>query len=143
MKQFLILLLLGATLPLTGQVTDAFQELSDRYDTEFWGNWKNQDYEAAQAFLLRMHTAYYSLSKADKSLHRSEMANICYNLACTYSVQGQTQEGLGALKEAIQFGWKDQAWTLEDGDLENLRQDPGFKDVLRRMNRRTSYIKLI
>lgn len=143
MKQFLILLLLGVAFPLTGQVTDAFQELSDRYRTEFWGHWNNQEYDAAQAFLLRMHTAYYSLPREGKNLHRSEMANVCYNLACAYSIKGQTQEGLAALKEAIQFGWKDQAWTLEDSDLENLRQDPGFKDVFRRMTRRAPYIKLI
>ena len=124
MKQFLILLLLGGAFPLTGQVTDAFQELSDRYRTEFWGHWNNQEYDAAQAFLLRMHTAYYSLPKEGKSLHRSEMANVCYNLACAYSLNEQPEKSFFHLDQAVANGFNDFQMIKEKDDLAYLRIQP-------------------
>ncbi|MDI6788792.1 MAG: tetratricopeptide repeat protein, partial [Planctomycetota bacterium] len=56
-------------------------------------------------------------------------ADVWYNLACVCSLMGKVDEGLGALKKAIQYGWSDFHWMDNDPDLATLRQDPRYKEI--------------
>lgn len=49
-----------------------------------------------------------------------------YNLACIHSIQGQTDQAIEALAEAVDAGFSDLAWAAKDGDLAPLRTDPRF-----------------
>lgn len=53
-------------------------------------------------------------------------ALIYYNLACALSLQGKTSRALGSLRKAVENGYADFAWVLEDGDLAALREHPAF-----------------
>ncbi|MDI6787742.1 MAG: tetratricopeptide repeat protein, partial [Planctomycetota bacterium] len=56
-------------------------------------------------------------------------AGVWYNLACICSLMGKVDEGLEALKKAIQYGWKEFHWMDNDPDLQNLRNDPRYKEI--------------
>ncbi|MFH0889492.1 MAG: transglutaminase domain-containing protein [Planctomycetota bacterium] len=56
-------------------------------------------------------------------------ANIWYNLACAYSLAGQINEGLEAVKKSLEYGWSDLYWMDNDPDLAWLRNDPGYKEI--------------
>jgi len=53
-----------------------------------------------------------------------------YNLACSYSNLGRINHGFKALKRALALGWRDVDHMQEDGDLENLRRDPRWSELL-------------
>jgi tetratricopeptide (TPR) repeat protein len=53
-----------------------------------------------------------------------------YNLACSYSNLGQVDEGLAALKRALDLGYKDFGYMMSDEDLDAVRRDPRFKKLL-------------
>ena len=52
-----------------------------------------------------------------------------YNLACSYSLVRNIEEGISALSRAISKGFNDFKWLLKDPDLVHVRKDPLFKKV--------------
>lgn len=56
-----------------------------------------------------------------------------YNMACAFSVMNRIDEGLDALKKAIEHGYEDYDWMMLDGDLNNLRKDPRFKKIVEKL----------
>jgi hypothetical protein len=59
--------------------------------------------------------------------------NSIYNLACAYSLFGDNDSAFGALQSAIDAGYDNGHLLLRDSDLDNIRNDPRFEDVLRRV----------
>lgn len=53
-----------------------------------------------------------------------------YNLACGLSRLGRRDEALWALRCAFWFGFKDAEFARKDPDLEGLRSDPCFEEIL-------------
>ena len=53
-----------------------------------------------------------------------------YNLACSWSLLGKTSRAVPALKKAIKLGYRDFDHMREDPDLENLRRDPRWDDLV-------------
>lgn len=53
---------------------------------------------------------------------------VLYNLACSYSLINDLEKSLRVLKVAVQKGYSDLDYLMEDADLLNLRQFQGFKD---------------
>jgi tetratricopeptide (TPR) repeat protein len=56
--------------------------------------------------------------------------NVHYNLACDYSLLKQADFCLAALEEAIALGYRDFAYMQKDTDLEFIRQDKRYADLL-------------
>lgn len=55
---------------------------------------------------------------------------VYYNLACSFSLLKQTTRAVTALKMAIELGYNDVDHMLTDPDLENLRKDPRWADLV-------------
>jgi tetratricopeptide (TPR) repeat protein len=53
-----------------------------------------------------------------------------YNLACSYSLLRKTDLALRALRKAIELGYRDVRYILEDHDLDFIRSDPRFRQLL-------------
>jgi len=53
-----------------------------------------------------------------------------YNLACSHSRMKQMMRGFAALKRAIELGYRDVEHMQIDDDLENLRKDPRWSDLV-------------
>ncbi|MDH4070997.1 MAG: protein kinase [Ignavibacteria bacterium] len=54
-----------------------------------------------------------------------------YNAACCYARMGETKQAVDALRESIAVGLEDYEWIKRDPDLETIRDDPGFKELLK------------
>lgn len=57
----------------------------------------------------------------------SYLATVYYNLACAQSLQFKQSEAQDSIEKAVEYGYKDFNWMLEDGDLEYLRRSPAFR----------------
>jgi tetratricopeptide (TPR) repeat protein len=76
--------------------------------------------------------------KVDEQLSRLEPRNplVFYNLACSYSLNGEFDMSAAALEQALRLGYRDFKWLARDPDLRRLRKHPLFRiieDKIRRM----------
>lgn len=53
-----------------------------------------------------------------------------YNLACSYSLLNLIDPALEALQKAIELGYDEFEYMQEDRDLESVRKDPRFHELL-------------
>lgn len=54
-----------------------------------------------------------------------------YNLACTHSLLGHIDPALQALSRALQLGYNKMEHLRTDPDLENLKKDRRYEEILR------------
>lgn len=54
-----------------------------------------------------------------------------YNLACSYALTGQKPEAIEALRRAIEDGYDDLHYLEVDRDLETLRDEPEYRQLLK------------
>ncbi len=54
-----------------------------------------------------------------------------YNLACSFSLVGKVDAALRTLRRAVELGYNDFSYMREDHDLDALRSDPRFRQMLR------------
>jgi tetratricopeptide (TPR) repeat protein len=53
-----------------------------------------------------------------------------YNLACSLALMGQGEKAIKALRTALRKGFSDFKLMMEDADLNSLREDPEFQELL-------------
>jgi tetratricopeptide (TPR) repeat protein len=76
--------------------------------------------------------------EVDQRLSRLEPRNplVYYNLACSYSLNGEFGLAISALEMALTLGYRDFKWLTRDPDLQALRKHPSYRtiqDKIRRM----------
>ena len=54
-----------------------------------------------------------------------------YNLACRYALLKQPDLAIVTLRKAVELGYRDFRYMLEDHDLDSIRKDPRFRKLLR------------
>jgi Flp pilus assembly protein TadD len=59
-----------------------------------------------------------------------------YNLACSYALVRQPDLALTTLRRAVELGYRDFRFMREDGDLESIRKDPRFRQLIREFENR-------
>jgi tetratricopeptide (TPR) repeat protein len=64
---------------------------------------------------------------------RPESSVVHYNLACSYALTGKKEEALLALGRAVDLGYRDVVRIRDDRDLEILRSDPRYQDLIRKL----------
>ena len=58
---------------------------------------------------------------------------VLYNVACVYALGGMVDEAIECLEKAIQNGFGHRQWVEHDSDLDNLRSDPRFEALKKRL----------
>ncbi|TVR49976.1 MAG: hypothetical protein EA425_10935 [Puniceicoccaceae bacterium] len=54
-----------------------------------------------------------------------------YNLACSLALKKRSADAVRALEKAIELGYNDTEWMLQDPDLHHLHKYPAFQRLLR------------
>lgn len=69
--------------------------------------------------------------KVDEQLANLRPADptVLYNLACSYSLTGETELAFAALHRALSAGYSDFKWLAQDPDLEHLRKHPDYAAI--------------
>ncbi len=88
--------------------------------------------------LLALGSAYSRLGDVQKSLEvdlrlvdaRPDEPIFHYNLACSYSLVGQLDAAFTSLRDAIKLGYDDLEHLTLDRDLDNLRRDRRFGEIV-------------
>ena len=56
--------------------------------------------------------------------------SVLYNIACAFSMEGQLNEAFDAMGKAIESGFGHWKWIEHDADLDPMRDDPRFEELL-------------
>ena len=59
-----------------------------------------------------------------------------YNLACSYALLKRSDHALQTLRRAVELGYRDFRYMREDRDLDSIRHDPRFRQLLREYENR-------
>jgi tetratricopeptide (TPR) repeat protein len=59
-----------------------------------------------------------------------------YNLACSYALLKKTDAALGTLRRAVELGYRDFRYMRQDRDLDSVRDDPRYRQLLREFEKR-------
>lgn len=59
-----------------------------------------------------------------------------YNLACSYALLKRPDQAIRALRRAVELGYRDFRYMREDRDLDSIRHDPRFRQMLREYENR-------
>jgi tetratricopeptide (TPR) repeat protein len=59
-----------------------------------------------------------------------------YNLACSYALLKRADQALKTLRRAVELGYRDFRYMREDHDLDSIRHDPRFRQLLREYENR-------
>lgn len=83
--------------------------------------------------LLTLKGKYAEGLAIDKRLVRLRPADALahYNLACSYSLLKRVEMSLKTLRLAIDLGYSDFRYMKEDSDLESIRHDPRFRQLIK------------
>jgi tetratricopeptide (TPR) repeat protein len=54
-----------------------------------------------------------------------------YNLACSFALLKRPDQALKTLRKAVELGYRDFRYMREDRDLDSIRHDPRFRQLLR------------
>ncbi|MGB5849836.1 MAG: tetratricopeptide repeat protein [Ignavibacteriaceae bacterium] len=79
----------------------------------------------------KMVADYMESDHTDGLVHYKR--NGLYNLACAYSLMGDIDNSINTLNLAIEAGFDNTGTMTRDSDLENVRKDVRFQDVLKNL----------
>jgi predicted Zn-dependent protease len=73
--------------------------------------------------------------RMDRKLVRlmPENATAHYNLACSLALSKRPSDALRALWRAVDLGYTDADWMMQDPDLEGLKEHPQFREIVSRL----------
>ena len=92
---------------------------------------RSPDYTEVIEILGGLYTKYGRISdvlRMDRKLVRflPENATAHYNLACSLALSKRNADALRSLRKAIELGYNDIDWMMQDPDLKALKQHPEF-----------------
>jgi tetratricopeptide (TPR) repeat protein len=97
---------------------------------------RNPDYIDALRILgnlLTLKGRFHEALQIDKRLVLLRPADPLahYNLACHYALLKRADLSLQTLRRAVELGYRDFRYMREDHDLDSIRHDPRFRQLLR------------
>jgi Flp pilus assembly protein TadD len=57
--------------------------------------------------------------------------NMLYNASCFYALLKESRLSIGALKEALAAGYQHFEWIQRDSDLDSIRQEPEYIELMK------------
>lgn len=66
-----------------------------------------------------------------------------YDLTCMYSRIGEKEKAVKTLEKAINSGYSDYKWILQDNDLDNIRNEEGFKKLIDELRKTKDYLYVL
>lgn len=121
------LVLVTATAMAGGSIDEIAMKVGESFDQET-GTFVEGAYENLLEVhgMIQMALLDEEVAECDSKALAGLDVLVAYNLACLESMNGEIESAFEWLTYAVDSGYADPAWMLEDTDLENLRGDDRF-----------------
>src|SRR5437588_10266900 len=128
---------------IAGQLSRASEQSQLDFELEFYGGIleRQPDYVDVLRVMgnnLTLKGRYAQGLQIDKRLVqlRPNDPLAHYNLACSYALLKRGEQALKILRRAVELGYRDFRYMREDHDLDGIRHDPRFRQLLREYENR-------
>jgi tetratricopeptide (TPR) repeat protein len=133
----------GSEAPSTGSLARPADQNQLDFELEFFGRLleRHPDYVdvlRVQGNNLTLKGRYAEGMQIDKRLVqlRPNDPLAHYNLACSYALLKRPEQALKTLRRAVELGYRDFRYMREDRDLDSIRHDPRFRQLIREYENR-------
>ncbi|MCP5002614.1 MAG: hypothetical protein GY941_01490 [Planctomycetes bacterium] len=121
---------------------EEFQKTNEDFTVWFF-EWILKSYPNYIDCLLYLGNVYTTRGMLEKGLQVdlklvSLMPNdpmVHYNLACSYSLLGETDLSLSSLNKSVDFGYNDIKYLENDHDLDMLRSEDQYKILINKLKK--------
>lgn len=134
---FLSIFLLSVT--IKAQSENEFQKFAENAEKQRSEYWKTKQFDKAANLLKEVVTLFNSQSKTIKNNYSSLYNGSLYNIACAHALNNEKDSALVYFKKAIDAGFIDYANAKVDTDLDNIRKEPGFAELLSKIREKGDY----
>lgn len=100
---------------------------------------EKKDYKQAERLWITALDAYNKLPQDLREKYSYFKGNIYYDLACYQALQGKKKEAVKSLTISHENGWNDYNHLLKDTDLDNIRKNKDFQNLLAQMREESDY----
>ncbi|MGK2962769.1 MAG: protein kinase domain-containing protein [Gemmatimonadaceae bacterium] len=127
--------LLATVYSALGRKEDSIQASRRAYDTARKHLDLNPD-DPRALYMGAMSLTMLGESEKARDWNRRALAmdpddpSVLYNIACAFSMEGQKAEAIDALKKALSHGFGHWKWIENDSDLDSIRDEPAFIELL-------------
>ncbi|HLK29171.1 MAG TPA: transglutaminase domain-containing protein [Puia sp.] len=125
------------------QLTNNFEQFAKQQDSIFIKLYEQRNTLAFEAQLKIFLTKYNSLDSANKKNYNGNLINAYYNLCCTYSLINNKNSSLHYFAKSIQSGYNNYYHILEDSDLNNIRNEKNFKELVQPLRETGDYLYIL
>ncbi|HJQ27301.1 MAG TPA: hypothetical protein VKA60_25670 [Blastocatellia bacterium] len=96
-------------------------------------------YLSESAYILQQRKQYAAAAEnlSLAALVAPDNPRLLYNLACAHALNRDRRNALEALRRAVAKGFKDAAAIESDKDLESLRDDPAYKQLVEELKKKS------
>lgn len=145
MKQIILSIILLFTLSYTYSQADPdkFREFANRQDSLFVKAYESRDIVKFHSLLDEFNTEYAKLSGDDQKRCAGFLNGAYYNLCCTYALTGNKAQALKYLKLSTEAGYFDYNHILEDSDLNSLRKEKAYAEIVEGVRRVGDYLYIL
>ncbi|MDR3272825.1 MAG: transglutaminase-like domain-containing protein, partial [Flavobacteriaceae bacterium] len=148
MKKLVLQLAVICSTALSAQTdTLSIQEFSEQLkpiETAIGQSFETKDYKTAENSLLDGVSLFHRLSEKTQRRNPQILSNfIYYNLACVYSLQNQKKKAVDAFAESVKYGYSDYAHAKVDSDLDNIRKEKRFVELMNNLAEKYDYVKVL
>lgn len=112
-------------------------DAQDAFEINFFENLLKKDSKNPETLellggLYSKHEMVNQALRIDRRLARISPQNprVQYNLACTLCLLGRKREALESLRKAIELGYDDRNWLIQDSDFNSLKNHPEFQSLV-------------
>lgn len=95
--------------------------------------YNKKDYKQAEQKCKQLIELFKSSSEDIRQYHNWLMQDCYYNLACCQSLQNKKRAAIQSLELAYLHNYQNYRHVLQDTDLDNMRNDKRFKDILAKL----------
>ncbi len=122
--------------------TPEFQKTDDEFTIWFLEGVLDK-YPTYVECLMYLGNAYTATGMYEKGLNadlrlarlRPKDPLVYYNLACSFSLMGRFDESLVSLEKAVELGYDDLMYLINDDDLDSLRDEEGYKVLIDKLKK--------
>jgi hypothetical protein len=138
MKSKVLTVVLGLFLTLSLQAQSpsskqVFAFYAMKQNAEVMNAFNQKEYKTAIKLLDDFVKAYQKLDKPDQTEFADVLSMCYYNYACAYSLLKKKGKALDYFQKAIDAGYKDYNHATKDTDLDYIRKEKKFEELMKRI----------
>ena len=115
---------------------ETFQKRLNEYENQ-------KDYQAVEKICNEAIALFFRMSKEEQNKWKELNGQLHYGLACGLSMQNKKNAAIDAFQKAIEYGWTNYSHTKNDKDLDNIRTDKRFLELIETIREHGDYIFIL